>query len=417
MAKNIYNSSEYYDLLTVSSMMGSLPSIRGQWFFVDPLTGSDTTGDGQQISTAFASLPAAYAACTDGNGDGICLLSSGSTTASTTSYLVQTLVWAKNGITLFGVSANNGIYQRARVASKDITSSTGTAHLTFTTTTATRSDAGGSFIADGWVIGMTGVVASTGGTSANNGVTFTVTGVTALTLSASAAPFTADATPTSEVAFMYSYIAQLVSITSANNLFQNVSFENVGAQAQAIGGIILTGAQRNQFNNVFVYGGGGCTAVATTRSLEIGARSDENYFFDSTIGTDTVDRGNYANAEIYINADTTTGRNYFYNCWILSMTSTGTAHGAIKSAGAAAYGRHLLFENCVFVNYTPNLGADQTSLFIGTGFNTAKILLVNTSICGYAYADSSTTNKCVYTQGGPTILTTGLGGVMVTKTT
>ena len=399
----------YYNATTHTTDISGFPKIRGTWFFVDPLIGL-STNSGLTPSNPVDSIVTAYGLATDGAGDGICLLSSGSTTASTTSYLAQSLSWAKNGITLFGVCADNGIYQRARVASKDYVTGPITT-ISQQANSITRTT--GNFLTDGWVVGMKGYIADSG---SNNGATFTVTVATALVLTIAETINVQSAAQVGSCT-MTSYCPYLISITSANNLFQNVSFENVGSQAGAIGGMILTGAQRNQFNNVFVYGGGGCTAVATTRSLEIGAGSNENYFFDSTIGTDTVDRGNYANAEIYINADTTTGRNYFYNCWILSMTSTGTAHGAIKSAGAAAYGRHLLFENCVFVNYTPNLGADQTSLFIGTGFNTAKILLVNTSICGYAYADSSTTNKCVYTQGGPTILTTGLGGVMVTKTT
>ena len=413
---NIYNSSTYYDLLTVFAQQSQLPAIRGQWFFVDPYAGSDTTGDGQQIATAFASLSTAYAACTDGAGDGIVLLSYvavGSTSANTTSYLEAPLTWLKSGITVVGVNSQNGIFGRSRIASKDVTSSPTVATLSFTTTVATRSDSG-SFITDGWAIGQTGIVSSTGGTSSNNGVTFTVTGVTAKTLSASAAPFTTDATPTGETAILYSTMANLITLSGSNNSFINITFWNSNAQASSIGGVIVTGV-RNRFFNCHIGGGMGCTAVATTRSLELGSGADENLFRNCVIGSDTVDRGNNANCELYLNGTAANGRNAFESTEFLSYTSTGTAHGAIKSAAATAMGRNSYFKDCLFENYTPNLGADQTSMFIGTGLNTAKIIIYGGSIlCGYALADSSTTNKCVFVGlGSPT--SNGAGGIATTK--
>ncbi|MCG7853391.1 MAG: hypothetical protein MIO92_12795, partial [Methanosarcinaceae archaeon] len=60
--------------------VGSLPAIRGQWYFVDPTSGADTS-DGRTIDTAVANLSVAYTKASD--GDGIALLSYGATSAAT----------------------------------------------------------------------------------------------------------------------------------------------------------------------------------------------------------------------------------------------------------------------------------------------------------------------------------------------
>lgn len=92
-----------------------LPFIAGKWFFVDPKNGSDNN-KGTDVLEAFASISAAYAACTDGNGDGIVIISQGTSTAHTTSYLSAVLDWTKSGITVFGVCAPTKSFQRARIA-------------------------------------------------------------------------------------------------------------------------------------------------------------------------------------------------------------------------------------------------------------------------------------------------------------
>lgn len=94
-----------------------LPFIRGVWYFVDPSSGS-ASNDGLTVNTAFASLATAYSACTDGAGDGIAIISRGSTTAATTSYLSAAIAWSKNGITVFGICAPTRFSQRARISTQ-----------------------------------------------------------------------------------------------------------------------------------------------------------------------------------------------------------------------------------------------------------------------------------------------------------
>ena len=102
--------------LTQSDVSGlQLPKIRGTWYWVDPTSGNNAR-DGKTISNAVLGLDDAYALCTDGAGDGIVLLSRGSTAAATTSLIGTELAWSKNGITTVGVCAPTFYNQRARVS-------------------------------------------------------------------------------------------------------------------------------------------------------------------------------------------------------------------------------------------------------------------------------------------------------------
>ena len=92
-----------------------LPFITGTWFFVDPTSGL-STNDGLSRETPFASVVTAYNACTDGAGDGICVMSRGSTSAATTSYLSAAIGWTKSGITVVGIAAATRFSSRARIA-------------------------------------------------------------------------------------------------------------------------------------------------------------------------------------------------------------------------------------------------------------------------------------------------------------
>ena len=95
-----------------------LPFIAGKWYFVDPTSGS-SGNSGLSPTEAFASIVTAYAACTSGAGDGICLISRGTGTSSqTTSYitLANTIAWTKHGITVFGKCSGSFYNQRARIA-------------------------------------------------------------------------------------------------------------------------------------------------------------------------------------------------------------------------------------------------------------------------------------------------------------
>lgn len=93
-----------------------LPPILGTWYFVDPENGDDSRL-GRTRAEAVQTLRVAHDdLCVSGNGDGICLLSSGITTANTTTRITTSLDWTKWGITLYGLCAPIRYAQRARIS-------------------------------------------------------------------------------------------------------------------------------------------------------------------------------------------------------------------------------------------------------------------------------------------------------------
>lgn len=317
MSKGLGNALE-----TISEV-GSLPLIRGQWYFVDPTSGADTS-DGRTIDTAVKGLKAAYDKVLD--GDGIALLSYGATAAATTSYLTQDLVWAKNGITVVGIAAPVRMFGRARVANKTIVSTV--ALTAVANTSLTR--ASGSFIADGWEVGMQFITNV-------NAVALTVATVSATVITITSGTLTVGAHTS-----VTSVMVNLMTVSGMNNRFYNVHFWNGGSNALEMGGVKVTGA-RNYFSNCHIVGSA-AVAHASARSLEINA-GEENFFDSCTIGSDSIDRGNNAMTEIILAG--AAARNRFKECEILMYVAAGTAAGAIRSNGTNG-GRSTVFDRCVF---------------------------------------------------------------------
>lgn len=96
-------------------VLWNLPMIHGSWFFVDASTGSDTGRNGRTPNTALATLSAAYAKCTSGRGDGICIFSRSIASYSKSIEETAVIDWAKYGITVIGISAGNGYFGRVRI--------------------------------------------------------------------------------------------------------------------------------------------------------------------------------------------------------------------------------------------------------------------------------------------------------------
>ena len=93
---------------------GSLPPIRGQWFFVDVARGAEGNS-GKQQNKSFDTFLTAYTACTSSAGDGICILSSSTAADSNSSIILASLDWTKHGITVVGVAAPTGYFHRSRI--------------------------------------------------------------------------------------------------------------------------------------------------------------------------------------------------------------------------------------------------------------------------------------------------------------
>jgi hypothetical protein len=303
--------------LDIAMKLG-LPPILGTWYFVDPENGA-AANKGRVPWQAVQSIETAYGLCTTGDGDGICIYSSGTTTANTTTRISTAITWSKHGITVVGVCSGNRMFQRARISNT----------------------------------------------------------TTVLTLPA------------------------LITVSGSNNRFQNLSFFNSGTDAAALGCVIVTGA-RNAFDNCHFVGGSCTTATANERSLELGTGSQENYFHKCTFGSCTIDRGNNANCELYVNSSSADGRNFFENCQFTSMSTTaGGAHLAVKSAGATSLGRHIFFKDCIFDCFIPNKGAATAFAFGGTMPASGYFVIANTAtLVGYAAWETGSTGVMVSMAAG-----------------
>ena len=312
------------------ALVNSLPPIAGHWYFVDPTSGSDGSS-GESPDEMLASISSAYTRCVSGAGDGICLVSRGTGTSSqTTSYLTQELLWTKSGITVYGVCAPIHISPRSRIANKTITTTAAMTVAAGALTTLTR--ATGSFITDGWEAGMKLTLAGDQTTSHTVSSVAALSMVVATDMVASAAGITSAT----------SYCANLITISGQNNSFYNVSFWNGGANVNELGGVTITG-ERNYFKNCHIMGSAG-VASASAKSLYLNAGS-ECLFEGCTIGTDTVDRGNNACAEITLAG--LANRNRFIDCEVLFRIDSGTAACAVRSVGTTS-SSGAAFVNTVF---------------------------------------------------------------------
>ena len=343
------------ELRTILAEIGNsgLPVIRGKWFIVDPY--KLTVADGG-IPGSFASIEDAYAACTSGYGDGILVLAGGTGTASqTSSYLKQPLAWSKHGITVVGVGAPTRMAQRARISNTEV--ATTSSVISQAASSIDRET--GSFVTDGWVVGMTGTTVDSG---SNNGSTFTVTAVSALSLTISET-FNVQAKASVGACVMTSYITHMIDVSGSNNSFFNLHIAHFGTQVLGLTALKVTGS-RNYFQNIHAGIGIASAASVATRSLWLSA-AEENTFVDCVFGLDTVDRG--ANATYDILLSGAVARNRFYGCETVKQSTSGTGCLAVY-ANATTGGRPTLFKNCVFTSWnTAGGNANMAYMFGSTG--------------------------------------------------
>jgi len=97
---------------------------KGTEYFVDPANGDDNN-DGMSWDKAMATIPIAYAACTDGANDKVIYL--GGATGAT---LAATLTWAKSYTHLIGACAPVMAAQRARIHNETTTGVTPLLNIT-----------------------------------------------------------------------------------------------------------------------------------------------------------------------------------------------------------------------------------------------------------------------------------------------
>lgn len=328
-----------------------LPAIRGKWHFVDPNAVNRTSG-------AFSNIYDAYAACVDERGDGIALVSSGNSTAETTSYMTYPLDWTKEGVTLVGVCAGNRMYQRARIASKSITTGT-IATLAFPTAT-TITDSASGFVTAGFVVGQTIAITTTDGTNDGNAI---ITAVAAGTITCSASTFTIQTAAVAGNSDLTNYLGYLIDFQASNVYGANFSIGNWGSTAQDLGCVKITGA-RMAFDNVHFVGAGHATpgAVASTPFDVKLDGAEEIDFYNCTFGTDSVLKA-AANGEVLI--DGGCWRIGFENCDFVTYSETA-GKIAVRSNDATSFSGVIKFKGCGFYNWNPNGITAVDDVFGGT---------------------------------------------------
>lgn len=383
-------------------LIGPLPFIKGQWFFVDPTDGSNSE-TGRSVAEAVADIQTAYGLCTSGAGDGICLLSRGTTSAGTTSYLDYPLAWSKHGITVYGACAPTRMAQRARISNKERTTGAITT-LAFVDTDGvyTITDSAEGFVTAGFVAGSKVEVITNSGT--NDGV-YTVESVAAGALTVTEA-VTDENAATAGSSTVKSYNAQLLNLSGDNNVFMNVHFGNFGTSQYAVGAVLVSG-NRNAFINCHMYGAGNATPAATTGAYDLELNSaEENTFIGCVFGSDTIIR---AAANANIRFDGGCWRNVFEGCDIIAYSATA-GKGAIMSVDATAFSGIQIFSGCRFMAWKPNGMPALTSAFIGTKPTSGQILLDSCTLAGWAAWDSVGGNDTLYIANSDATAS-GAGGI------
>lgn len=171
---------------------------------------------------------------------------------------------------------------------------------------------------------------------------------------------------------------QLITLSGAGCIFKNLKIVNESDNAANAGAMVVSG-ERNYFENVFFAGMANATALGpATRAggFSLAVSGAENTFKDCYIGLDTIVRS-AANSELIVSAE----RNRFVHCDIRS--NSVTAGKFLVSIDSTADLRDILFDGCLFMNYTTNWATGITDAFHFTGAgNTHYVILKECALVG-----------------------------------
>jgi len=379
---------------------GGLPVIKGTWYFVDPEDGSASAGG--SADAPVSSIEYAYTLCTSGAGDGIVLLSSGTSSSDTTSYLSQVLTWSKSGITVVGACAPTRLGQRARIASKAITTGAITT-IAFGADTETITDSDSGFLTAGFAVGQTLTIDTTSNT--NDG-TAIITAVTAGTITCSASTFTEEVAGDAGSTTIVNYMSTVMNITGSNNAFYNMSIGNYGASDADLGAVQVTGF-RNYFGNVHMLGACAAVPAGETGAYNLKLNGAAECTFERcTFGTYTVLSDGVNAGLVY---DGNCLRNSFRDCDFLSYSATA-GHAAINSLDAASFQTIETFTGCKFLNWKEGGVGALTVAVIGTAATNGHLLFHDCILFGWANWGATTV---AYTTM-PAAAALGVGGFATT---
>jgi hypothetical protein len=343
--------------------INGLPPIRGSWFFVDPLSGSDNA-DGRTIDTALAGIRAAYDKCISSAGDGIAFLSRASaTSADTTSYLGGSLIWAKHNITVAGVGGGPRYNKRCRIASVDRAYAASTLKFTTTGGVYKIEDSAKGLVAAGFQVGDAVLATAAAGTAITviNKVTAIEADGSAMTL---ATAVTENLTPGASI--VSTHCAPVCAVTGRGNRFRGISFVNNGITASDLGALSVQGDD-NQFEEFYCNGATvAALAGAAVGQFDLEVAASELLFKDGVCGSNAT-LWAAANARINLGSGTKQiGQVFFENVKVVTNSAT-PGHGAVKIVNAATFGGWIDFDDkCSFTNWQSGAVTALTAAIIGT---------------------------------------------------
>jgi hypothetical protein len=375
----------FRDAFNLLSAIGSLPPIRGKWYFVDPYSGSDSSGG--TYARPVKTLRAAYNKCITSAGDGIAVMARPSaTSADTTAYLGGCLTWAKHGITVVGIAAKHRYNCRARIASVDRAYSA-TTQFSWTTTTITDSRA--AFLDQGFQAGDAVLVTAAAGTAIT--ALNIVSAVTASTLTLTDA-VTANAEP--GVSVISTHCRPLINVTGRGNSFINLGLVQNGTVATDDGAILIS-ADDNYLEHCYLNGASNATVAAQDTAYDLTVNASEITVKDCILGSNATIRAS-SSAHLVLGVSTKQiGQVFFENLKIVSYSATA-GHGAVKITNVATLGGWVQFDDkCSFVNWDSGALTALTAAIIGVDTSNMGILC-DAAMVGWAILVDATWDN-VYT--------------------
>jgi len=154
--------------------------------------------------------------------------------------------------------------------------------------------------------------------------------------------------------------------------------------------------ERNAYFNLHIAGGGHQTPAdrAGSRDILITGGGGEHYFYNCTIGLDTISRGTSAgmtNLELI----TGTTRNKFENCSFIMHADGATPNFVLVTA--LGLDRYVWFKDCMFVNAGPATGA--TTITEGLQIDASPggvVFMHNSWVIGATTAENATESTNVW---------------------
>lgn len=162
-------------------------------------------------------------------------------------------------------------------------------------------------------------------------------------------------------------LATLFTVSGSGCIFRNVQWFDGKDKNEDAACVYVTGS-RNSFQNCFFAGMGHATPGARAGSYSLKVAGSENQFQDCTIGLDTIVRA-AANSELIVSG----ARNRFIHCDLRSYSET--AGKFLVKIDAAADLRDVIFDDCLFFNYSVNWATGITDAFNMSGASTHFVIL------------------------------------------